>query len=68
MLQLRGQMSTECSLRYEDNFNGNLQFSFFQGARWDLTLNCLTDSRLKELHPSLPIMLVKAVTQDVAVS
>ena len=39
-----------------------------QGARWDCAHNCLTESRLKELHPSLPVMLIRAVTQDIAVS
>ena len=42
--------------------------TFIQGARWDYMHNCLTDSRLKELHPSLPIMFIRAVTQDIAVS
>ena len=35
----------------------------FQGARWDINIGSIADSRLKELHPSMPVMYIKAVTQ-----
>ena len=34
-----------------------------QGARWDVELNTIADSRLKELHPEMPVMFLKAITQ-----
>ena len=42
------------------------EYLFAKGARWDSQQGCLVDSKLKELHPSLPIMFIKAVTQDIA--
>ena len=36
----------------------------FQGARWDVDMNSIADSRLKELHPEMPVMSLKAITQD----
>ena len=35
-----------------------------QGARWDIHTNSISDSRLKDLHPVMPVMFIKAVTQD----
>ena len=35
-----------------------------EGARWDLETNSINDSRLKELHPEMPVMFLRAVTQD----
>lgn len=37
---------------------------FMEGARWDPVLGAITDSRLKELFPAMPVIYVKAVTQD----
>ena len=37
---------------------------FHQGARWDVTTNSIANSRLKELHPQMPVIWIKAVTQD----
>ena len=37
-------------------------------SRWDTTLGTIAESRLKELHPSMPIMFIKAITQDKQVS
>merc|ERR1712241_1494608 len=37
---------------------------FIEGARWDVVLGSICDSHLKELHPMMPIMYIKAITQD----
>jgi len=37
---------------------------YMEGARWDTNINSIADSRLKELHPLMPVMFIKAVTQD----
>jgi hypothetical protein len=34
-----------------------------KGARWDINIGSIADSRLKELHPNMPVMYIKAVTQ-----
>ena len=39
-----------------------------QGARWDINTGAIGESKLKELHPAMPVMYVKAVTQDISVS
>lgn len=37
---------------------------FMEGARWDTALNSIMSARLKELFPQMPVIYVKAVTQD----
>lgn len=37
---------------------------FMEGARWDTTTGSIVESRLKELHPPMPVMFIKAITQD----
>ena len=37
---------------------------YMEGARWDVNLGTIAESRLKELHPLMPVIHVKAVTQD----
>ena len=37
---------------------------YMEGARWDVETNSISDSRLKELHPEMPVMFLRAVTQD----
>merc|ERR1739838_348622 len=37
---------------------------FMEGARWDINVGSKVDSRLKELHPLMPVMFIKALTQD----
>merc|ERR1719275_549483 len=39
---------------------------FMEGARWDLNGGTIAESKLKELHPMMPVMYVKAVTQDIS--
>ena len=36
---------------------------YMEGARWDKELNSIVDSRLKELHPEMPVIHLRAVTQ-----
>ena len=35
-----------------------------EGARWDVSLGCIMDSRHKELFPLMPVIYVRAITQD----
>ncbi|XP_039284796.1 dynein beta chain, ciliary [Nilaparvata lugens] len=37
---------------------------FVEGARWDMQTGVLADSMLKELFPTLPVLFIRAVTQD----
>lgn len=32
--------------------------------RWDTQLNSIADSKLKELFPVVPVIFIKAITQD----
>jgi len=35
-----------------------------EGARWDSQTGCIMESRLKDLFPVMPVIFIKAVTQD----
>ncbi|KAJ8966079.1 hypothetical protein NQ314_003748 [Rhamnusium bicolor] len=35
-----------------------------EGARWDVQTGIIMDSRLKELFPSMPVINIRAITQD----
>ena len=37
---------------------------YMEGARWDIAAGSIVESRLKELHPLMPVMYIKALTQD----
>lgn len=37
---------------------------FMEGARWDTALGSIVESKLKELHPPMPVMFIRAITQD----
>jgi dynein heavy chain len=37
---------------------------YMEGARWDVATGAIADSRLKELLPLMPVVFVKAITQD----
>ncbi|XP_018578486.1 dynein beta chain, ciliary-like, partial [Anoplophora glabripennis] len=37
---------------------------YMEGARWDVQAGIIMDSRLKELFPSVPVINIKAITQD----
>lgn len=35
-----------------------------EGARWDSQTGCIMESRLKDLFPMMPVIFIKAITQD----
>jgi len=35
-----------------------------EGARWDSQTGCIMESRLKDLFPVMPVIFIKAITQD----
>lgn len=35
-----------------------------EGARWDTTTGGIVESRMMELFPLMPVIFIKAVTQD----
>ena len=37
---------------------------FMEGARWDTNIGSIVESKMKELHPMMPVMFIKALTQD----
>nr|XP_014350009.1 PREDICTED: dynein heavy chain 9, axonemal [Latimeria chalumnae] len=37
---------------------------FMEGARWDTQTGIITDARLKELTPSMPVIFIKAIPVD----
>ena len=37
---------------------------FMEGARWDINLGTIAESALKDLYPSMPVMYIRAITQD----
>ena len=39
---------------------------YMEGARWDVNTNAIGESFLKDLYPLMPVMCIKAVTQDKA--
>ncbi|KAK9702182.1 Dynein heavy chain region D6 P-loop domain [Popillia japonica] len=37
---------------------------FMEGARWDIQQGSIADAKLKELFPVVPVIFIKAITQD----
>ena len=37
---------------------------FMEGARWDINIGSIAESQLKELYPNMPVMHIRAITQD----
>ncbi|XP_059473724.1 dynein beta chain, ciliary isoform X2 [Neocloeon triangulifer] len=37
---------------------------FMEGARWDVQAGVIVDARLKELFPAMPVINIRAITQD----
>lgn len=37
---------------------------YMEGARWDINTGCIMESKLKDLFPMIPVVFIKAVTQD----
>lgn len=42
----------------------NVSGLFMEGARWDMDNGTIAPSRLKELFPTMPVIFIKAITQD----
>lgn len=42
----------------------NIAGLFMEGARWDTATGGIVESRMMELFPMMPVIFVKAVTQD----
>ncbi|CAL4173863.1 unnamed protein product, partial [Meganyctiphanes norvegica] len=42
----------------------NIHGLFLEGASWDWEQGCLVDSRLQELHPMMPVIYIKSISQD----
>jgi dynein heavy chain, axonemal len=63
-------LNCEVTKKHKDDFQGApregayINSLFMEGARWDTTLGSLVPSRLKELFPQMPVIYIKAVTQD----
>ena len=36
----------------------------YKGARWDIHIGSIAESALKDLYPSMPVMYIRAITQD----
>ncbi|XP_046391607.1 dynein beta chain, ciliary-like [Ischnura elegans] len=41
-----------------------IQGLFMEGARWDIQVGSIMDSRLKDLFPVMPVVYLRAITQD----
>jgi len=39
---------------------------YMEGARWDVPSGSIAESKLKELYPVMPVLFMKAITQDKA--
>ena len=37
---------------------------YMEGARWDVGIGAITESKLKDLYPPMPVIYIKAITQD----
>lgn len=44
----------------------NVHGLFMEGARWDSNTGSIAESKLKELYPPMPVIYLKAITQDKA--
>nr|CAH7754609.1 unnamed protein product [Callosobruchus chinensis] len=63
-------LMTDVTKKQKDEFNSApregayVHGLFMEGARWDIQLNSIADSKLKELFPVVPVIFIKAITQD----
>lgn len=63
-------LNCDVTKKQKDDFNSApregayIHSLFMEGARWDTTVGSIVSSRLKELFPQMPVVYVKAVTQD----
>lgn len=37
---------------------------YMEGARWDMQTGTIAESKLKELFPQIPVIYIRAITQD----
>lgn len=42
----------------------NIHGLYMEGARWDTASGGIVESRMMELFPMMPVIFIKAVTQD----
>lgn len=40
---------------------------FMEGARWDITQGVITDSKLKELYPALPVINIRVTYNFISI-
>jgi len=63
-------LSCEVTKKFKDDFSSSpgegayIHGLYMEGASWDIEHGCIVDSRLKELFPLMPVIYVRAVTQD----
>lgn len=63
-------LNVDVTKKQKDEFTGPpregayINGLFMEGARWDSVQGSIVASRLKELFPQMPVVYVKAVTQD----
>lgn len=37
---------------------------YMEGARWDTKMGTIADAKLKDLFPMMPVIYIRAITQD----
>lgn len=58
----RHEFGADCSQAPREG--ANVHGLYMEGARWDVGAGCIVDSRHKELFPLMPVIYVRAITQD----
>lgn len=63
-------LSCDVTKKWKNDFQGPpregayIEGLFMEGARWDTTIGSIIPSKLKELFPEMPVIYIKAITQD----
>jgi dynein heavy chain len=63
-------LSCDVTKKWKNDFQGPpregayIEGLFMEGARWDTTIGSIMPSKLKELFPEMPVIYIKAITQD----
>lgn len=63
-------LNCDVTKKQKEDFNASpregafIHSLFMEGARWDMNMGSIVSARLKELFPQMPVIFVKAVTQD----
>ncbi|KAK4884537.1 hypothetical protein RN001_000808 [Aquatica leii] len=61
---------TDVTKKQRDDFTtgpregANVHGLYMEGARWDTNTGSIADSKLKDLFPIIPVIYIKAITQD----